>query len=174
MLIERSKHDPGAFSELVERHGDGIRRYFGRRVDPDDVEDAVADLWETCFRRRHTFDPAVGTVPAWLYGIARYVTLHSRRRSVRRHQLVVRLEAGPVKEGDAFDPVEVVVGSEAVDRLRCAIADLPAHERDVVALVLGRQLSYDAAAELLDLPVGTVRSRLARARVRLQSRVGGE
>lgn len=168
-LLERSRNDAAAFSTLIDRHSGHIRRYLRGRVEPGEVEDALADLWETGFRQRHTFDPALGSATGWLYGIARNVTIHARRRSARRYELIERLLSGTARRPHSLDPADAVVNSESLDRLRVAIDTLPVHEREVAELIFWRQASYGLTAELLGLPVGTVRSRLARARSRLRS-----
>lgn len=167
-ILELSQRDSEAFALLVERHHDRFRRYLSRRVAPDQIDDALAEVWETGFRRRHTYDAARGSATGWLYGIAKNVTHHARRRAVRRRDLHGRLQTSHRHE-PASDPADQLTTIEELGHLRSAVASLPAHEREVVELVLLSGASYASASEQLAVPIGTIRSRLARARTRLRS-----
>ncbi len=166
-LLQISQQRGDAFALLVERHGDRLRSYLRHRVGSEQVDDALAELWEVSFRRRHSYDATLGSASGWLYGIARNVSYHQRRRGSRRHRLHQRLLVNDAGRRHECDPAERVVDLDSIERVGAAIETLPAHEREVVDLVVLGGLSYQSASELLDLPIGTVRSRLSRAKSRL-------
>lgn len=121
------------------------------------------------WRRRHDVDLATRAALPWLYGVAVNV-IRNHHRSVRRREAAVRRLPPPAVEADLAE--EVTDRLFASDRAQAAIDlvnQLPPGERDVVVLCLVRDLTYAAAAHELGLPVGTVRSRLSRARLRLSA-----
>ena len=160
--------DTGAFGLLFERHAKAIYNYCFRRVgDWSAAEDLLSIVFLEAWRRRDKQLPP-GKVLPWLYGIATNV-VRNRRRSERRYRAA--LARVPAAE-HALD-----VAEEAVDRadderhLRGALdllAKLPRRQQDVFVLCAWSGLSYEDAAFALGVPVGTVRSRLARARQALR------
>ncbi len=114
-----------------------------------------------------TFDS--GSVRAWLFGVATHVIGNSAR-AVRRHRdLLARIPAPPV----AVDHADEVAARVDIDRdsarIRAAIGRLRGTDRDVLSLAVLGELSYPEIAAALNLPVGTVRSRLSRDRTRLRA-----
>ena len=108
-----------------------------------------------------------GSALPWLYGVATNVCRNAGRSRRRYLRAVARLPR-PAPEPDHAQDVTDRLGSEA--RMRAVLDPgraLPAHEREVLGLVAWAGLSYEQAAAALDVPVGTVRSRLSRARARL-------
>jgi RNA polymerase sigma-70 factor (ECF subfamily) len=159
--------DGHAFSELYERHAVTIYNYLFRRLaDWSEAEDLTAVVFLEAFRRRKQVVVLEGKLLPWLYGIATNV-LRNRRRALWRHRhLVAQLEREP---GSAAAP-DVAMRAEAAAQMRSVlkhIAGLPRQQQDVVALCIWSGLSYEEASAALDVPVGTVRSRLARARAAL-------
>jgi RNA polymerase sigma-70 factor (ECF subfamily) len=159
--------DQGAFSELYERHARAIYNYLFRRLaDWSEAEDLTAVVFLEAFRRRQDVVIVEGKVLPWLYGVATNV-LRNRRRALWRHrQLVAQLES---QRDDTVVP-DVAARVEAAAQMRSVlgrIAALPRRQQDVVSLCVWSGLSYEEAAAALDVPVGTIRSRLARARAAL-------
>ena len=123
------------------------------------------------------FDPTRGSLAAYLYGIARNHVL----RAFERERSFVPLEADPEESGDAphanlvahFDPLGDLTRAESVERLRQAVLALPAHYREALVLCELHELSYADAAGALGCAVGTVRSRLHRARAMLAEKMRG-
>ena len=120
------------------------------------------------------FDAGRGSLAAYLYGIARNHVL----RAFERERAPVTLGADEV-EGETFadlastdDPLGDLTRGEMIEKLRQAVLALPAHYREVVALCELQELSYAEAAAALDCAVGTVRSRLHRARAMLIEKLG--
>jgi RNA polymerase sigma factor (sigma-70 family) len=158
--------DAEAFGRLFERHGQRIHGYVLRRTaDPAAAEDVTAMVFLEVWRRRHEVVLHQPSALPWLFGVAANV-LRGRSRTRRRHQAA--LERLARLRPPTPEPVER--RSETIDEARrvvAAVARLPRRERDVLTLSAWEGLSHEEIAAALDVPVGTVKSRLARARARL-------
>jgi RNA polymerase sigma-70 factor, ECF subfamily len=170
-LIGLSLLDPETFSLVVERHGTSVFRYLSSRVDRASAEDLLADVFEAAFRARERYDARYESALPWLLGIATNVVRHHRRAEARRASMVRRVmqSLGPGQEpSEASD--SVVTRAELNDDLfqvRQALAALGEKHREVLVLSAGLGLSYEDIARALGIKLGTVRSRLSRARQRL-------
>ncbi|MBT8798925.1 sigma-70 family RNA polymerase sigma factor [Microbacterium flavum] len=171
-MIERSSAEPGAFALLYDRHAPAIYRYAARRIGSDGAEDIMSETFLVAFERRSAYDLAVVDARPWLLGIA--------TRLMRKH---VRVEArawkGMVADLAAqISPDVIEQASARVDatrqtgRLASALRSLSTSDRDTLLLYAWGDLDYAGIAEALDVPIGTVRSRLNRAR-RLLRRAAG-
>ncbi|MGW0845009.1 RNA polymerase sigma factor [Streptomyces sp. NPDC002787] len=174
--------DPEAFSSLFREHAQAVYGHAARlTADRNTAEDVVSLTFLEAWRLREKLlpdaeVPASGdgdnSLRAWLFGIATNV-LRNTRRTARRHSAALaRLPERHAERETVPDFADELVGRmEGADRLaaaRAALAKLRRREREVFALCVWSGLSYAAAAESLDVPVSTVRSRLARARQRLR------
>lgn len=168
VLLETSKIQLESFATLVQRNDGQFSDYFRRRLGHDQIDDALAELWETAFRRRHAFDDGRGSAVGWLHGIAHNVVRHTWRTAQRSRHLVDRLEllSGP---GVDVDPADALSERELARTVWTSLGALPDHEREVVELVVVREWSYELTARELGIPIGTVRSRLSRARSRMRN-----
>jgi RNA polymerase sigma factor (sigma-70 family) len=167
LLQASANGDQRAFSELYERHARTIYNYLFRRLaDWSEAEDLTAVVFLEAFRRRSEVVVVEGKLLPWLYGIATNV-LRNRRRALWRHRrLLAQLASEPA---EAVTP-DVATRAEASGQMRSVlqrIAGLPHQQQDVVALCVWSGLSYQETAVALGVPIGTVRSRLARARAAL-------
>ncbi len=177
-LIERSWRDPEAFAGLYDRHAALLHRYVARRLGGWAADDIVADTFLDAFRRRRRYDLSVSDARPWLYGIAANLIGKHSRAEVRMLRAYARTGADPVLTG-AFDAgqsdeADSRVSSAAVRReLAAALAGLAARDRDVLLMIAWADLSYTEVAASLGIPVGTVRSRLHRARTRIRAALGG-
>jgi RNA polymerase sigma-70 factor (ECF subfamily) len=177
-LIERSWRDPEEFAGLYDRHAGVLLRYVGRRLGDGAADDIVADTFLAAFRRRHRYDLSIDDARPWLYGIAANLIGKHSRAEVRMLRAYARSGADPVLVGPCaasqLDEADSRVSSAAVRReLAAALAALPAGERDVLLMAAWADLSYAEIAAALRIPVGTVRSRLHRARTRIRTALGG-
>lgn len=165
--------DTGAFGTLFERHANAIYNYCFRRFgDWSVAEDLVSVVFLEAWRRRDKELPP-DKVLAWFYGIAANV-VRNRRRHERRYAAALRRLSAPRPENDFSEDLELRLDDERqMKRALAFLALLPRRERDVLVLCGWLDVSYDDAAFALGVPVGTVRSRLARARVRLRE-LGGD
>ena len=173
-LIEWSWHEPEAFAMLYDRHAAPIHRFAARRLGDQMADDVVAETFLAAFRQRKRYDLRRADARPWLYGIAANVMGKHRRAEVRMFRAFARTGADPVADGHA-DRVDSRVAAAAVQRdLAAALAGLPAADRDVLLLIAWADLSYEETAAALRIPVGTVRSRLNRARRKVREALGGQ
>jgi RNA polymerase sigma-70 factor (ECF subfamily) len=160
--------DADAFGLLFERHAKVIYNYCFRRVGNwTAAEDALSAVFLEAWRRREK-ELAPDKVLPWLYGIATNV-IRNRRRSERRFAAAIRRLPEEVPEPAFSDTADERLDDER--RMQEALAllgHLPRHEQDVFALCVWSEVSYEEAAVALGVPIGTVRSRLARARQHLR------
>ncbi len=171
--IARSVAEPGAFGAVFDRHVAEVHRYLARRAGRDLADDLVAEVFETAFRRRRSYDVTRDDARPWLYGIAHNVLRGHRRTEVRRLRAYARSGVDPVAGAGGLDGLaERVDAQRAGPRLAAALAALKHRDRETLLLYAWADLSYDEIAAALSVPVGTVRSRLNRARRQLRERLG--
>lgn len=170
--MEASFIDPDAFGVIVERHFRAIYGYLARRVGPD-AEDLAADTFAIAFRGRHNFDLARTDARPWLYGIATNLLRRHRRSEFRQIAAYTRAAAElSIVEDHTESVVARIEHTAAVARVAAAFGKLDGEHRDALYLIAVVELSYSDAAEALGLPVGTLHSRVARARSRLRDLAG--
>jgi RNA polymerase sigma factor (sigma-70 family) len=167
--IEESTHDPAAFGVVFDRHGTTMHRYLVRRVGANDADGLLGELFRIAFERRTTYDTERTNARPWLYGIATNLVARHRRSEARRFRAEARLHARPTEHvTDEQRIVDAVAAVVLLPDVVHAIAALPDGERDALLLHAWEDLGYDEIARALEIPVGTVRSRLNRARRRLR------
>ncbi|SDK06518.1 RNA polymerase sigma factor [Streptomyces indicus] len=173
-VIERSRDEPEQFALLFDRHADAVHRYASRRLGAEAAEDVMAETFTTAFRLRHRYDGERADARPWLFGIATNLIGRHRRAEARRFKALALVPA-PVELEEAVDDRAVArAGAYGVRReIAAALAGLSARHRDVILLIAWAGLDYEEAAQALGIPVGTVRSRLHRARSRLREALGG-
>ncbi|HUN37085.1 MAG TPA: RNA polymerase sigma factor [Trebonia sp.] len=175
-LIRRSLQDAEAFAGLYDRHAAPLHRYVARRLGDAAADDIVADAFLDAFRRRHRYDLEVRDARPWLYGIAANLVGKHSRAEVRMLRAYARTGRDPVRAGDAAsgDEIDSRLSAQAVQRdLATALAALSVADRDVLLMVAWADFSYHEVAAALHIPVGTVRSRLHRARIKVRAALGG-
>ena len=163
----------GLVRDRVRRHVQAITRYVARRLGPDAAEDVVAEVFLAAFRQRDRYQPTGPDARSWLFGIATNLIGQHRRAEVRQYRAFARTGVDVVAEPFTDRIDEQVSAGAAGRRLAAALAGFPAPYRDVLLLVAWGDLSYEETAQALGVPVGTVRSRLSRARGRLHRALGG-
>lgn len=170
-LWERTRSgDAEAFGDLYERHARAVQSYcLWRTADLRLAEDVTSTVFLEAWRRRGRLELTTGSAAPLLLGVATNV-LRQQWRSQRRHRgALERLRGVGVAAPDDVE-AEAIERMEAVHRIQAAgeeIRALPRREREVLALIAWGELSYEETAVALGVPIGTVRSRLARARGRL-------
>jgi RNA polymerase sigma factor (sigma-70 family) len=170
-VIRGSLDDPERFAELYDRHAPALHRFAARRLGTHVAEDVVAETFTVAFRRRASYDPSYPDARPWLFGIAVTLIGRHRRAEIRLFRALARSSAPPVSMAET-DAVEDRLAAAAAGRaLAEAIAVLPAEQRDVLLLAAWADLSYEEIAVALHIPIGTVRSRLSRARRRIRDRL---
>ena len=156
-LIGRSQREPEAFGDVFDRHVAAVHAFAQRRVGRDLAEEVAAETFARGFEARGRYEAVHDDALPWLLGIASNVLRRHWRTERRRLDAYARA-ARHERPGAAPDPDG--------DVLR-AVARLPRRQREVLLLAAWADLSYAEIARALGLPVGTVRSRLARARAAL-------
>jgi RNA polymerase sigma factor (sigma-70 family) len=155
-----------AFGELYDRHANAIYNYcFRRCADWATAEDLTATVFLEAWRKRRNvaFDREDAVLP-WLYVVAGNLVRNEARRHRRLARFLGTLAGG---EPAAQDAVERLAEEDRMRRTLAALRQLPRREQDVLALCVFADLTYEQVALALGIPIGTVRSRLARARNRL-------
>ena len=170
-LMARSLEEPEAFGGIFDRHGDALLRYLVRRVGTTTAEGLLGETFRAAFEARARFDPGRASALPWLYGIASNLLLKHHRTEARRLRATARLASEP-DAADAPRVAEAACARVELERVAAAIETLPATERAVLLLFAWEGQGYPEIAEALEVPVGTVRSRLHRARARLRERIG--
>ena len=172
-VIEASRAEPDRFASLFDRHAPYIHRYLARRVGTQAADDLVAETFLVAFRKRTGYDPRFPDARPWLYGIATNLIAQHRREEARQFRLRQAAGPAPVAHDWAERSVVNVTAQSVRVPLARALARLARPDRDVLLLVAWEQLSYDEVARALDIPVGTVRSRLHRARTKIREALAG-
>jgi RNA polymerase sigma factor (sigma-70 family) len=158
------------FVAQVEQHGADIHAYLSRRTVDGVADDLLGDVWLAAYGGRSGFDPDLGSARAWLFGVARHV-LHGYYRKHRLRTAVARAVGidRPVDETSAIDAR--LDAAALAPQLRQGLKELPAAERELLLLVAWESLTPTEAAQVLGIPAGTARSRLHRARQRMDERL---
>jgi RNA polymerase sigma factor (sigma-70 family) len=164
--------DAEAFGEIYARHAAAVQQFcLWRTADPQAAEDAVATVFLEAWRLRARLDLTTESAAGLLLGIANNIVRGHWRSSRRHRQALTRLRAAAPAEG--VEPQSAVIARidarRHVREAQEAIRSLPRREREVLVLIADRDLSYEETASALGVPIGTVRSRLFRARRRLRS-----
>ena len=161
--------DPRAFGELFDECSRAVYNHAFRLVgDWSSAEDVMSLTFLEAWRLRDRIDAEGGSLRPWLLGIATNVARNTRRAAWRHGLAMGRLPRHQVEVPDFADEVvERMVDAERVAAVLAAFRRLRRSDQDVLALCVWAGLDYAEAAEALNIPVGTVKSRLSRARRRL-------
>jgi RNA polymerase sigma factor (sigma-70 family) len=159
---------PDEFGALFERHADEIYNFcFRRTADWALAEDLTSVVFLEAWRKRSRVDLVNDPPLPWLYGVATNV-LRNHSRSLRRFRAALRRLPRPEHGPDiAEEATDRLADEQRMRAILGLVGRLPRSEREVLELCVWAELSYEQAASALELPVGTVRSRLSRARSRL-------
>lgn len=164
--------DEDAFTALYRRRQGGVYRFALHMSGSESIaEDVTQEVFIVLMREAASYDAGRGSLSAYLYGIARNHVL----RRLRRDRLYVPI-AGDPADAEEMIPEQLIAGndplgdltrSETIESVRQAVLALPPHYREVVVLCDLQEMSYVDAADVLGCALGTVRSRLHRARALL-------
>ena len=179
LLIRFCKGQTEAFGVLMRRYQRELfgylRRYLG---DSTLAEDVFQNTFLQVYVKSNQYEPGRPVRP-WLYTIATNQAIDALRRNGRHQALSLDQGREELVEGDAHSlmdllesrgpsPVEAAEGQERRERIRASVDRLPDFLREVLILAYYQGLKYREIAEILDIPVGTVKSRLHAALVKLQ------
>ncbi len=170
--IEASLVHPHAFAALFQRHSGSVHRYVVKRVGPHDAEDLVGETFATAFRSRTSYDLSRPDARPWLFGIATNLTRHYWRSQGRRQRRDAVAASSIISQDHSEDATSSAFFSSQELAIARALSHLDDAHLDVLLLVAGPGLTYEEVAVALGIPVGTVRSRLSRARQQLRELLG--
>jgi RNA polymerase sigma-70 factor (ECF subfamily) len=157
--------EPAAvFGQLFDEHAPTLHRYLARRVGTTIADDLVADTFVTALDQRHRYDPARAGVRPWLYGIASNLLRRHLRDELRALRATARLVTERHQDSPENRVAERLDAQARIARLAAALAVLSPDDREVLLLTSWAGLSPVEIAQALDIPAGTVRSRLHRVR----------
>jgi len=159
------------FQGLVQAHGTRLYRFIIKNIgNPSDAQDLAQQAFLEAVRSYNSFK-GQSELSTWLYGIAmNLVRNHLSRAPHRRYEFADESVLDEMA-CDALAPDQELEQSERMRHLQLALEDLPESMRSILLMVAVDELSYEAAAALLTVPVGTVRSRLSRARASLRAKL---
>ena len=165
--------DPDAFGALFDEHATAVYNHAYRLTGNwSTAEDVVALTFLEAWRLRTKILPDGGSLKPWLLGIATNAARNVQRSRRRYEAALSRLPPPEVVPDFAQELTERIDDARTLEAVNAAMATLRQAEREVVALCVWSGLDYAAAAESLGIPIGTVRSRLARARKKLAKATG--
>jgi RNA polymerase sigma-70 factor (ECF subfamily) len=170
--------DEAAFHDAFERLAPNVLRYAHARVGPDAAPEVLADTFVEAWRARARFvDAGPNGFEAWLIGIATNIVHRYRSAEARWLRMCAdtyRLQDLDLPAGDETTRTDQRIDAkQRAARLGAALARIPRRERDPLLLHVLQELSYEEIGAVLEIPVGTVRSRISRGRARLAERMGG-
>jgi RNA polymerase sigma-70 factor (ECF subfamily) len=163
------------FARAYDQHSVAVYRYVASRVGTDAAEDVTAETFAVAWRGRHNYSPLAGTAQAWLLGVATKVIARHReaeQRWLRHSKDAARRLLEPPPNDDLASVDQRLDAEIRRAVVYAALARLPARDREAFLIHVIVGASYDEIADALDIPVGTVRSRINRARNRMQTRLG--
>ncbi|HEY2351862.1 MAG TPA: sigma-70 family RNA polymerase sigma factor [Candidatus Acidoferrum sp.] len=175
-LLKRSaRGDEEAFTVLYRKYADVLYRFAFRMTGSAwGAEEIVQDVFMTLAREPGKYDAERGTLPAFLFGITRNKVMKHNERLPREISLVERQEdggGGGITLRDSFTPAMWAEQRERLEKVRAAVMELPVEFRETVVLCELEEMSYNEAAQALDCPIGTIRSRLHRGRALLLAKL---
>ncbi|MGC4885580.1 RNA polymerase sigma factor [Micromonospora sp. DT227] len=173
-FVAASVSDHAMFSVLYDRHAAVLYRYACARVGAEFADDVVSETFLAAFRRRRRYDTSRPDARPWLFGILTKEISHHRRRERAHYRAVARSCTSDADQDSSERALARASAHEIRVPLAKALATLAARDRDVLLLIAWGELSYEETAQAVGIPVGTVRSRLHRARRKLAAELGGE
>lgn len=163
-LIRASVREPEQFAPLFDRHAAAVHHYLARRIGSA-ADDLLAETFLIAFRKRSGYQPLRLEVRPWLFGIATNVLRRHLRQEERRYRALAKAARQDDPGPHFADASAERIDARAVRaELAAALASLKPGDRDALLLLAWAQLTYAEIAVTLDIPIGTVRSRLSRAR----------
>jgi RNA polymerase sigma-70 factor (ECF subfamily) len=172
-VIQRLRDSPRAFGDLFHRHHVAVYRYIARRAGAETADEVMAETFLVAFERRDRFDHTYSDARPWLFGIATTLLAAHRRREARHLHALARASEREDDDGGLGQVASRVDASADVRRIASRVRALADGDRDVLLLHAWADLTAEQIAAALAIPVGTVWSRLSRARKALRETAGG-
>lgn len=174
LLRRAAKGDEDAFTDLYRRNQGALYRFALRMTgNAWAAEEIVQDTFMTLMREPKKYDASRGALGAYLFGIARNRVMKHLERLPREVSLDEHGENGSsaIAAVNSFTPVHWAEQRERMEQVRAAVLELPTEFREAIVLCELEELSYEEAAQFLDCPIGTIRSRLHRGRALLLAKL---
>lgn len=173
-IIRQARESPEAFAELYDRHASAIFRYAARRAGEFVADDVTSETFLIAFEQLSTFDHRKVDALPWLLGIATNLLRRHHRAEFRTLRALAK-SASRESIADDTDLITARIDANAATaRMALALKNMPAVDRETLLLYAWADLSYEAIAIAMDVPLGTVRSRLNRARKKLRTKLNME
>ncbi|MCQ6270605.1 RNA polymerase sigma factor [Pseudarthrobacter sp. R1] len=173
-IIRRSRDSPTAFGELYDRHASSIYRYAARRAGEFVADDVTSETFLVAWEQLESYDPGREDARPWLFGIATNLL----RRHHRAEAKVLKAAAKAASRESVTDDTEGIAARvdavNATGRIAGALKAMAAIDRETLLLYAWADLTYEGIALAMDVPLGTVRSRLNRARRTLRTELNLE
>ena len=185
-LTSIQQGDKTAFAALIGRYHKPLFVYLGKMTLPQAIAEEIAqETFIRAWKAKETFDPEKASISTWLFTIARRLALNELDRASRRFEVSDKpnnsnADSGPQRFSGQFEdtnqsnPQELLQQSELKEALWKALRKLTPYDRSLLALAYLNELEFSAIAEIEDIPVGTVKSRLHRIRQQLKQLLNGE
>lgn len=174
LLARMKRGDEEAFTALYRRHKDAVYRFALMRTgSAASAAEVTQETFLHLITRADQFDPARGTIAAWLCGVARNLARKERAGREDATDPEDLANDATLEEAriDRDSPLERILKGEVAEQVRRAVGLIAPHYRDVLILCEISDLSYAEAAQVCGIDIGTVRSRLSRARAQLAERL---
>jgi RNA polymerase sigma-70 factor (ECF subfamily) len=168
-LIAASLTEPERFAVLFDRHFDAIHGYLRARLGTFLADDLAAETFTRAFDARGRFDLSYADSRPWLFAIATNLAREHRRAEARRLRALGRMDLRRAHGDDEAATIARLDAAAGGPELAAALASLRPDDRDALLLVAWADLTYDEAARAAGVPVGTIRSRVHRARAAVRA-----
>lgn len=172
VIIEQSWREPERFAAIFDRYYTEIHGYATRRLGADLADDVTAETFLIAFDKRTGYDVSRDDARPWLYGIASNLIARHRRAEVRQYRALAKAGTEDPAEDHADRVAGEVDAGARKPRLARALAEIADGDRDVLLLVAWADLTSEETGRALGIPAGTARSRLHRARKKIQAFLG--
>jgi RNA polymerase sigma-70 factor (ECF subfamily) len=164
-VFARSVAEPELFTVIFDRHYRSVYGYLSRRVGRVIADDLAAETFILAFERRSSYDPRTERALPWLLGIAVNLIAHHRRSEARQFRALASAASLEPRDETPFEQSRFA----SSERLVSGLEQLDDYDREALLLYAWGDLKYAEIAQALGIPIGTVRSRISRARAKLRS-----
>jgi RNA polymerase sigma-70 factor (ECF subfamily) len=169
-MEQLAQRQPGALQTLFDRYAPLVFHIASQSLDPGSAEDIVQDVFVSVWRKADTFDPERGALKSWLLQIAHFRILNELRSRSRRPRLDPELDPRLLEDvpDPTAGPAEAAWEEYRKEAVRAAVNRLPPSQRQALSLAFFGDLTHDQVASALNLPVGTVKTRIRTAMQKLR------
>ena len=165
-----STQDRDAFHSLFDYFAPRVKSFLlGKGTSPELAEEAVQEAMLNVWRKAHQFDPAKASASTWIFAIARNTRIDLLRKTIRPELDPKDPALVPDEPKQAF---ETVSAARDAERIRARVAALPTEQQEVLRLAFFEDIPHSEIAHRLDIPLGTVKSRIRLAVQRIRSEIG--